>query len=58
MEMAKGGIPMDTESYTRLEQLLQLGQILSAVEEDRAAGQIGCTLDALDTYLDDVIKKS
>ena len=42
-------VVMDIETYNRLrEELL-------AVEEDRIAGRNGCTLDELDTYLDDVI---
>ena len=35
--------------------MLKLREELLAVEEDRQAGRSGCTLDELDTYLDDII---
>ena len=35
--------------------MLKLREELLAVEEDRMAGRIGCTLDELDVYLDEVI---
>lgn len=46
---------MDIESFTRREKLLQLRENLLTVEEDRAMGRMGCTVDELEAYLDSVI---
>lgn len=35
--------------------MLKLREELLAVEEDRLSGRGGCSLDELDTYLDEVI---
>lgn len=51
-------VVMDVESFTRREKMLQLREELLAVEEDRAAGRMGCTLDELETYLDDIITRA
>ena len=48
-------VVMDIETYTRREKMLKLREELLAVEEDRMAGRVGCTLDELDAYLDEVI---
>lgn len=48
-------VVMDIETYSRREKMLRLREELLSVEEDRAAGRKGCTLDQLDAYLDDVI---
>lgn len=48
-------VVMDIETYNRREKMLKLREELLAVEEDRAAGKTGCTLDELGAYLDDVI---
>ena len=48
-------VVMDIETYNRREKMLKLREELLAVEEDRMAGRVGCTLDELDAYLDDVI---
>ena len=48
-------VVMDIETYNRREKMLKLREELLAVEEDRIVGRNGCTLDELDTYLDDVI---
>ena len=48
---------MDMETYNRQEKMLELGEELAAVEEDRLAGRNGCTLEELDAYLDDIIVK-
>ena len=48
-------VVMDIETYNRREKMLKLREELLAVEEDRIAGRIGCTIDELDAYLDDVI---
>ena len=48
-------VVMDIETYDRREKMLKLREELLAVEEDRLAGRTGCTLDELDTYLDEII---
>ena len=48
-------VVMDIETYNRREKMLKLREELLAVEEDRIAGRVGCTLDELDDYLEDVI---
>ena len=50
-------VVMDIESFTRREKMLQLRENLLAVEEDRAMGRQGCTVDELDTYLDQVLRE-
>ena len=35
--------------------MLKLREELLAVEEDRLAGRKGCTLDELDSYLEDIL---
>lgn len=44
-------VVMDIESFVRREKMLQLREDLLAVEEDRAAGRRGCTIDELDNFL-------
>ena len=46
---------MDIESFTRRERMLKLRENLLAVEEDRAMGRRGCTIDELDRFLDGVL---
>lgn len=48
-------VVMDIESFTRREKLLQLRENLLCVEEDRAAGRMGCSLDDLDSFLEHMI---
>ena len=48
-------VVMDIETYSRREKMLKLREELLSIQEDRLAGRSGCTLDELDTYLDDVI---
>lgn len=48
-------VVMDIESFSRREKLLQLRENLLAVEEDRAAGRMGCTIDQLDSFLDGIL---
>lgn len=50
-------VVMDIESFTRREKMLQLREKLLAVEEDRAVGRRGCTIDELDSYLDAVLSE-
>ena len=51
-------VVMDIETYNRREKMLKLREELLAAEEDRIAGRIGCTLDELDSYLDDIISEA
>ena len=46
---------MDIESFTRREKMLKLRENLLAVEEDRAMGRRGSTIDELDRFLDSVL---
>ena len=46
---------MDIESFTRREKMLKLRENLLAVEEDRAIGRRGCTIDELDRFLDGIL---
>ena len=48
---------MDIESFTRRERVLKLREDLLAVEEDRAMGRRGCTIDELDRFLDGVLEE-
>lgn len=48
-------VVMDIESFTRREKMLQLREELLAVEEDRAMGRRGSTIEELDSYLDSVL---
>lgn len=48
-------VVMDIDSFTRREKMLQLRENLLAVEEERAMGRAGCTVDELDAYLDSVL---
>ena len=48
-------VVMDIETFNRREKMLRLREELLSVEEDRLAGRTGCTLDELDSYLDDII---
>lgn len=50
-------VVMDIETYNKREQMLRLREELLAVEEDRLAGRTGCTLDELDSYLDEIINE-
>ena len=50
-------VVMDIESFTRREKMLQLRENLLAVEEDRAMGKLGCTIEELDTLLEDVLNE-
>ena len=48
-------VVMDIESFVRREKMLQLREDLLAVEEDRAAGRRGCTIDELDDFLSGIL---
>ena len=46
---------MDIESFTRREKMLKLRENLLAVEEDRAMGRRGSTIDELECFLDGIL---
>lgn len=48
-------VVMDVESFARREKMLKLREELLAVEEDRAAGRKGFTLDEVEANLDSII---
>lgn len=48
-------VVMDIQSFTRRDKMLKLREELLAAEEDRIAGQAGCTPDELETWLGDMI---
>lgn len=48
-------VVMDIDSFHRREKMLKLREELLAVEEDRAMGRSGCTVEELDSYLDTVL---
>ncbi|MCC8180040.1 MAG: prevent-host-death protein [Planctomycetes bacterium] len=50
-------VVMDVASFVRREKMLKLREELLAVEEDIAAGDMGCTPDELEAELDSVIDK-
>lgn len=49
---------LECEAYNRQNKMLELREELFAVEKDRLTGRTGCTLDELESYLDDVISES
>jgi len=50
-------VVMDIDSFTRREKMLQLRETLLAVEEDRAMGRKGYSLDELDSFLEDILNE-
>lgn len=48
-------VVMDIETYNRWIKILQLREELLSIEEDKLSGRTGCTIDELDSYLDDII---
>ena len=51
-------VVMDIDTFNRREKMLRLREELLSVEEDRLHGNIGCTLDELDSYLDNIIDEA
>lgn len=51
-------VVMDIDTYNRREKMLKLREELLAAQEDRQAGRMGCTLDKLDGYLNDIIAEA
>ena len=50
-------VVMDIDSFTRREKMLSLREQLLNVEEDRAAGRTGCTIEELENYLDHLLNE-
>lgn len=50
-------VVMDIDSFTRREKMLSLREQLLSVEEDRAAGRTGCTLEELENDLDRILRE-
>ena len=48
-------VVMDIETYNRREKMLKLREELLAVEGDRLAGKNGCSVDELESCLDEII---
>jgi prevent-host-death family protein len=48
-------VVMDIETYDRREKMLRLREELLSVQEARLSGSAGCSVDELDSYLDDII---
>lgn len=46
---------MDIDNTTRREKMLQLRENLLAVEENRAVDCNGCSIDDLDSFLEEVL---
>lgn len=44
-------VVMDIGSFEKREKMLALREELLAVEEDRAAGKLGCSIEELDAFL-------
>lgn len=56
VDIAEGDlVVMDIETLNCREKMLKLREELLFVEEDRLQGRCGCTIDELDSYLDDII---
>ena len=50
-------VVMDIESFERREKMLKLREERLSVEEDRAAGKKGYTVEEVSEYLDRIIKE-
>ena len=50
-------VVMDIETLNRWNKMIKLREELLAVEEDRIAGRNGCTIDELESYLDNIISE-
>lgn len=49
---------MDIDTYTKREKMLKLREELLAVEEAKAAGRTGCTVEELERRLDEIISEA
>lgn len=50
-------VVMDIESFNRPGENVEIKRRTLAVEEDRLAGRTGCSLDELESYLDNIIEE-
>ena len=50
-------VVMDIESFTRREKMLQLRENLLAIEEDRAMGRKGYTVDEVESFLEGILNE-
>lgn len=50
-------VVMDIETYNKREKMIQLREELLSVEEDRLSGRTGCSIEELDSYLDNIIEE-
>lgn len=50
-------VVMDIESFSQREKMLQLREQLLSIEEDRAMGRKGCTIEELDSFLDSILNE-
>ena len=50
-------VVMDIESFTRREKMLQLRENLLAIEEDRAMGRKGYTIDEVESFLESILNE-
>ena len=50
-------VVMDIESFTRREKMLQLRENLLAIEEDRAMGRKGYTVDEVESFLESILNE-
>ena len=48
-------IVMDISSFTKREKMLKLREELIAINEDRMSGNVGCSVNDLENYLDEII---
>lgn len=51
-------VVMDVDSFHRREEMLAIRENLLRVEEKRQVGCTGCSIDALDAYLGDVLRSA
>ena len=52
-----GGVIVNIDAYNQREKMLHLREELLSVEEARLAGRVGCSIDELDSYLDNIIEE-
>lgn len=49
---------IDSEAYSHREKMMKLREELLSVEESRMSGTTGCSLDELDSYLNNIIDET
>ncbi len=50
-------VAMDINTFNHKEKMLELRNELLSIEEDRLKGRIGCSVDELETALDEIINQ-